>query len=78
MVRDNCAEAASLAGRAERVSAGVVPSANMNHMVVADKLYGEQCQDARHVGLLPANNDTLFGEPEAIVVGAVSTGLPGS
>ena len=71
-VCDNCAEAASLAGRVERVSAGVVPSANMNHTVVADKSYGEQCQDgdglAGHVGLLPADNDTLFGEPEAITI----------
>ena len=52
----------------------------MNHTVVADKSYGEQCQDgddpARHVGLLPADNDTLFREPEAIVVGAIGTGAP--
>ena len=42
-VRDDCAEAASLAGRAERGSASVVPLANMNHTMVADRSYGEQC-----------------------------------
>ena len=60
-VCDDFAEVASLAGRAGGVPVCTVPPANADSTVAADRSY---------------DKDTLFGEPEAIVVGAVSTGAP--
>ena len=71
------AKVASLAGRAGWVPIGTVPPADTYS---TDWLYEEQCQigggSPRSVGLLPADKNTVFGEPEAIVEGAVGTGSP--
>ena len=78
-VCDDFAEVASLAGRAGWVLVGAVPPADTYSTVAADSLYEKQCQidgGSPSVGLLPADKDTVFGEPEAIVEGAVGTGSP--
>ena len=52
----------------------------LNSTVTVDMSYEEQCHigggSPRTVRLLPADKDTLFVEPEAIVVGVVGTGAP--
>ena len=62
------------------VPVGTVPPVDTDSTVAADKSHEEQCQigggSQRSVGLLPADMDTLFVEPEAILVGAVGTGAP--